>query len=88
MSFQDVAIRDPYCIIILQGNHQNRGMDETESEEVQLLSPMVFSQPINGHLSSNSATGLEVNSGDVTPLTKAQLSQVNYIIGKLLYEVI
>ena len=71
------------------GNNQYTKLSETvlereeiETEEVQLLSPMVFSQPINGHLSSNTnndTSVLEIDNGGVTPLTKAQLSQVNGI---------
>ena len=52
---------------------------DIETEEVQLLSPMVFSQPVNGHMSSsvnNDMSVLETDNGEITPLTKSQLSQV------------
>ena len=55
--------------------------EDIETEEVQLLSPMVFSQPVNGHLSSNmnnDTSVLETDNGEITPLTKSQLSQVIY----------
>ena len=58
---------------------QNAKHEAFESEEVQLLSPMVFAQPVNGHLSSsmnNESSVLATNYGEVTPLTKSQLSQV------------
>lgn len=57
---------------------QNAKHETFESEEVQLLSPMVFAQPVNGHLSSsmnNESSVLATNYGEVTPLTKSQLSQ-------------
>ena len=63
------------------GRNQYLKREEIETEEVQLLSPMVFSQPVNGHLSSNAnddASHLKTNIGGVTPLTENQLSQVFY----------
>ena len=60
---------------------QNSKHETIESEEVQLLSPMVFAQPVNGHPSSsmnNDPSIIETHFGDVTPLTKNQLSQVIY----------
>ena len=61
---------------------QNSKHEAIESEEVQLLSPMVFAQPVNGHPSSsmnNDPSIIGTNFGDVTPLTKNQLSQVIYL---------
>ena len=65
---------------------QNSKHETLESEEVQLLSPMVFAQPVNGHSSSsmnNDPSIIGTNFGDVTPLTKNQLSQVIYPFCKL-----
>ena len=65
---------------------QNSKHEAIESEEVQLLSPMVFAQPVNGHSSSsmnNDPSIIGTNFGDVTPLTKNQLSQVIYPFCKL-----
>ena len=58
---------------------QNLTQETFETEEVQLLSPMVFAQPVNGHRSTgmnNDVSILETNDGEITPLTKSQLSQV------------
>ena len=59
------------------GKKQNQ--ETFETEEVQLLSPMVFAQPVNGHRSTNmnnDGSVLETSYGEITPLTKSQLSQV------------
>ena len=56
--------------------NQHLEREEIGTEEVQLLSPMVFSQPINGHLSSNTFNDksvLELDTEEVTPLTKGIL---------------
>lgn len=42
---------------------------------------MVFSQPVNGHRSSNmnnDTSVLDTDDGEITPLTKSQLAQVIY----------
>merc|ERR1712110_1135778 len=57
-------------------HHLNR--ESLETEEVQLLSPQVFSQPLNGHISTSmdkNKSILDENQGEITPLTKGQLSQ-------------
>ena len=60
---------------------QHLKKEDIENEEVQLLSPMVFSQPLNGHMTNNinnDTSVLETDNGGITPLTKNQLSQVMY----------
>jgi len=52
--------------------------EEIDTEEVQLLSPMVFSTPVNGNFATNAnndTSHLETDNGGITPLTKNQLSQ-------------